>query len=96
MVSAYFHELAHILLGHAEKRGEGLSRQVRELEAEATSYLVCSCVGIENEGAKSYIGHWNGSKEKIDKSALKILGTAEKILRKVKPEWFDRPAVMAC
>jgi len=96
MVACYFHELAHILLDHAKDRGKNLSKQVRELEAEATSYLVCSCIGIENEGAKSYIGHWNGSKEKIDKSALKILGTAEKILRKVKPEWFDRPPVMAC
>ena len=96
MGACYFHELAHILLDHAKDRGKNLSREVRELEAEATSYLVCSCVGIENEGAKSYIGHWNGSKENIDKSAQKILGTAEKILRKVKPEWFDRPAVMAC
>ena len=96
MIACYFHELAHILLDHAKDRGKKLSREVRELEAEATAYLVCSCVGIENEGAKSYIGHWNGSKEKIDKSALKILGTAEKILRKVKPEWFDRPPVMAC
>ena len=69
---------------------------MRELEAEATAYLVCSCLGIDNQGAKSYIGHWKGSKEKIDKSAMKILGTAEKILRKVKPEWFERPLAMAC
>lgn len=96
MIACYFHELAHILLDHAKDRGKNLSRQLRELEAEATSYLVCCCLGIDNQGAKSYIGHWNGSKEKIDKSALKILGTAEKILRKVKPEWFDRPQEMAC
>jgi len=96
MVACYFHELAHILLDHAKKRGENLSREVRELEAEATAYLVCSCIGIENDGAKKYIGHWNGSKEKIDKSALKILGTAEKILRKVKPEYFERALPLAC
>jgi antirestriction protein ArdC len=96
MVAAYFHELAHILLDHAKDRGYGLSREVKELEAEATSYLVCSCVGIENEGAKKYIGHWKGTVEKIDKSAMKILGTAEKILRQVKPEFFNHPPVMAC
>ena len=96
MVAAYFHELSHILFDHAKDRGKNLSRQVRELEAEATSYLVCSCLGIDNQGAKAYIGGWNGSEEKIDKSALKILGTAEKILRKVKPEWFDRSKEMAC
>ena len=96
MVAAYFHELAHILLDHAEKRAWSVSREVKELEAEATSYLVCSCLGIDNQGAKSYIGSWKGTAEKIDKSALKILGTAEKILRTVKPEWFDRSQQMAC
>ena len=96
MVATYFHELSHILLDHAKDRGASLSRQVKELEAEATSYLVCSCLGIDNEGAKSYIGHWNGTEEKIDRSALKILGTAEKILREVKPEWFDRSKGMTC
>ena len=96
MIACYFHELAHILLGHAKDIGKNLSKEVREMEAEDTAYLVCSCIGIENEGAKSYVGHWKGSKEKIDKSALKILGTAEKILRKVKPEWFDRPLALAC
>jgi antirestriction protein ArdC len=96
MVAAYFHELAHILLDHANDRGKNLSQQVRELEAEATSYLVCCCLGIDNEDAKSYIGGWNGSSEKIDKSALKILGTAEKILKKVKPEFFDRSKRKAC
>lgn len=95
MVAAYLHELAHVLMDHAKKRSD-LNPEVRELEAEATAYLVCSCLGIENDGAKSYIGHWNGSGEKIDKSALKILGTAEKILRKVKPQWFDRAVAMAC
>ena len=96
MVACYFHELAHILLDHDKDRAKNLSRELRELEAEATAYLVCSCMGIENKGAKSYIGHWNGSKEKIDKSALKILGTAEKILRKVKPESFERALPVAC
>jgi antirestriction protein ArdC len=96
MVAAYFHELAHILLDHAEKRAWSVSSEVKELEAEATSYLVCSCLGIDNQGAKSYIGSWKGTAEKIDKSALKILGTAEKILRKVQPDWFDRSQQMAC
>lgn len=90
MVATYFHELAHILLDHTNGRGATLSNQVKELEAEATSYLVCSCLGIDNEGAKSYIGHWKGTAEKVDKSALKILGTAEKILKQVKPELFER------
>jgi antirestriction protein ArdC len=96
MVACFFHELSHILLDHANDRGKNLSRQIRELEAEATSYLVCACLGIDNKGAASYIGGWHGTEEKIDKSALKILGTAEKILKIVKPEWFDRSKQKAC
>ena len=96
MVACFFHELSHILLDHANDRGKNLSSQIRELEAEATSYLVCACLGIDNQGAKSYIGSWHGTEEKIDKSALKILGTAEKILKQVKPEFFDRSEGMAC
>jgi antirestriction protein ArdC len=95
MVACYFHELAHIFM-HYEKDRPSLSQQLRELEAEATSYLVCCCLGIDNQGAKFYISGWNGSEEKVDKSALKILGTAEKILKVVKPEWFDRSKQMAC
>ncbi len=96
MVATYFHELSHIMLDHSNGRGDNLSRQVKELEAEATSFLVCSCLGIDNQGAASYIGGWHGSSEKIDKSAIKILGTAEKILRVVKPEFFERSKKEAC
>jgi antirestriction protein ArdC len=96
MVACYFHEVSHILLDHANGRGETLSRQVKELEAEATSYLVCSCLGIDNKGAASYIGGWHGTEERIDKSVMKILGTAEKILKVVKPELFDRSKNAGC
>ena len=96
MIACYFHELSHILLDHANGRGDNLSRQVKELEAEATSYLVCSCLGIDNDGAKLYIGSHKGTEENIDKSAMKILGTAEKILKKVKPGLFDRSKQKAC
>ncbi len=90
MIACYFHEVSHIMLDHSNGRGDTLNRQVKELEAEATSYLVCACLGIDNQGAASYIGSWHGTEEKIDNSALKIIGTAEKILKIVKPEFFDR------
>lgn len=95
MVATYFHELSHILM-HYENDRPNLSQQLRELEAEATSFLVCSCLGIDNAGAASYIGGWHGTEDKIDKSALKIIGTAEKILKVVKPEFFDRSKQVAC
>jgi len=89
--ACFFHELAHVLLHHVEdgKRG-AVQRDVAELEAEATAYLVGACLGIDNEGAKSYLGNWHGSADKLRKSALRILSTAEKILRKAKPEAFGQ------
>jgi antirestriction protein ArdC len=90
-VACYFHELAHNLCGHLEeKRKAELTREQKELEAEAVSYLVCACIGIENDGAKYYVGAWNGDRDRLGKSALRILRTAEKILRKVKPESFQK------
>jgi antirestriction protein ArdC len=87
--ATFFHELAHVLLGHLEDRQRGkLTADVRELEAESVSFLVCACLGVDNDGAKFYLGHWKGDRSKLAKSALRILSTAEKILRKVKPEAF--------
>jgi len=85
----FFHELAHVLMDHVDEGKRGaVQRDVAELEAESTAYLVGACLGIENEGAKSYLGNWHGSADKLRKSALRILSTAEKILRKAKPEAF--------
>lgn len=95
-IACYFHEVAHNLLEHLGKRKGKITREVAELEAESTAYLVCSCLGIENDGAKKYIGHWNGDGQKIESSAVKILKVSEQILRKVRPDLFDRSAVIAC
>jgi antirestriction protein ArdC len=90
-MACYFHELAHNLCGHLEEKQKvNLTREQKELEAEATSYLVCACLGIENDGAKYYVGAWHGDRDRLGKSALRILRTAEKILRKVKPESFQK------
>jgi len=88
--AAFFHELAHVLLDHlgSRKRGKGPGQDIEELEAESTAFLVSSCLGIENEGSKLYLGNWRGDAAKVRKSARRILSTAEKILRKVKPEAF--------
>lgn len=82
-VATYIHELAHNELGHAAIGCE-VPREVRELEAEAVSYLVCSTIGIENDKARYYISHWGGTPESLGRSGSRILKTAEKIARKVK------------
>ena len=86
--ACFFHELAHVLLKHLDEK-KNVSRDIAELEAEATAFLVCSCLGIDNEGSKFYLGNWQGNRDKLGKSALKILSCSEKILRKAKPEAFE-------
>jgi len=89
--ACFFHELAHVLLKHVGDRlPSGVSRDAQELEAESTAYLVAACLGIDNDGARFYLGNWQGSRDKLAKSALRILSTAEKILRKAKPEAFGQ------
>jgi len=81
--ATFFHELAHYRL-HFNGRGE-IPPSQRELEAEAVSFLVCSALGIENEKSAAYISHWKGSRAAIEKSATKVLKTAEEILKTIRP-----------
>jgi len=89
-IASFFHELAHHMLGHTDskKRKESKkSKDVIELEAEATAFLVCSCIGIDRkENSAEYLGNWGGSKDKLESSAYLILSTTEKILKKIKGE----------
>ena len=85
-VACYLHELAHVLLGHADEKGDQITpRDERELQAESVSYVVGACIGLDNQGAKYYLGNWNGTEEKVKKHSIKIISVADKILRKVYP-----------
>lgn len=68
-IDTFIHEVAHCLLHSESDRivdGEVLSRDVREVEAELTSYVVMVMLGIDNEdmlsNARGYIQHWLGNK----------------------------------
>ena len=81
-----FHELAHVVLGHtlehAMHDNELTPRDIREVEAESVAYILCSVLGlpglIESRG---YIQGWLSGGEITDKSAQKIFGAADKILK---------------
>jgi len=86
--ACYLHELAHIMLGHSRGIGgkrSDISQKQRELEAESVSYIVGRCIGLDNEGAKYYLGHYSASDKSVQESAVHIISTADKILRKLKP-----------
>jgi antirestriction protein ArdC len=81
-----FHELAHVVLGHtlehAMHDNELTPRDIREVEAESVAYILCSVFNlpglIESRG---YIQNWLSGSEISDKSAQKIFGAADKILK---------------
>jgi antirestriction protein ArdC len=81
-----FHELAHVVLGHTEENAmhddETTPRDIREVEAESVAYILCSVLElpglIESRG---YIQGWLSGGEITDKSAQRIFGAADKILK---------------
>ena len=81
-----FHELAHVVLGHTVEHtmsdSETTPRDIREVEAESVAYICCSILGLPGlEESRGYIQHWLSGNEIGDKTAQRIFGTAEKILK---------------
>ena len=81
-----FHELAHVVLGHTLEGtmsdDERTPKDIREVEAESVAYILCSVLNlpglIESRG---YIQSWLAGAEISDKSAQRIFGAADKILK---------------
>ena len=82
MISTYLHEVGHCKLGHGNGRKD-TPRELKELEAEAVSYIVGEYLGIDNKQSGLYIGQWRGSQDKLGKAGSQILKTAEQICRKL-------------
>jgi N-terminal domain of anti-restriction factor ArdC/IrrE N-terminal-like domain len=81
-----FHELAHIELGHtAESKftdSDHTPRSLREAEAEAVAMLLCESLELPGaEFSRGYIQSWLRGDVVPEKSAMKIFGTADRILR---------------
>ena len=79
--AALAHEMAHEALHKGPDRKE-LSKTVRELEAEATAYVVAKAIGLENALHQSadYIQLYNGDKEQLMNSLGRIGSAATQIL----------------
>ena len=81
-----FHEIAHVVLGHTAENimqdDERTPRDIREVEAESVAYILCSLLELPGlDESRGYIQSWLSGSEITDKSAQKIFGAAEKILR---------------
>ena len=74
------HEVAHELLHRGDRRAE-TTRSLRETEAEAVAFAVCSAVGLESgSSASDYIQLHQGDVEKLKGSLDYIRATASEIL----------------
>jgi hypothetical protein len=81
-----FHELAHVELGHTSESdfndSEQTPRSLREVEAEAVALILCESLSLPGaEYCRGYIQNWLEGDSIPEKSAQKIFGAADRILR---------------
>jgi antirestriction protein ArdC len=81
----FFHETAHVVLGHTAETGmvddDRTPRDIREAEAEAVALICCESLGLEGaEFSRGYIQHWLRGNPMPEKSAQKIF-SASRILK---------------
>ena len=75
------HEVAHIVLKHCDVK---YSRDLKELEAEATAYIIGSVLGLDDEqlsDSRGYIQNWFTENEIPEQQAQNIMSAADKILK---------------
>jgi len=81
-----FHEIAHVELAHTVESdfndSEITPRNLREVEAEAVALLLCESLALPgSEYARGYIQSWLQGEIIPEKSAMKIFGAADRILK---------------
>jgi hypothetical protein len=78
--STLAHELAHELLHRGDRRGS-TSRRIREIEAEATAFVVSHAVGLETGSAAcDYIQLWSGDAQRLTQSLGYVRQAASQML----------------
>lgn len=78
-VGTLIHELAHGLLGHQYQKNGNIPSEVKEQQAEVTTYLVCKTLGIRRK-SEFYLKSW-GLSQNIVKDFKTIDKVSKQILR---------------
>ncbi|MCT7690229.1 MAG: ImmA/IrrE family metallo-endopeptidase [Lactobacillus crispatus] len=66
-VSVLAHELGHAQLHNSQKQEKDLPRELKEMQAELTSYLYCSHFGIDTKQETiDYIASWTSNGQKFN------------------------------
>ncbi len=78
-----FHELAHVLLHTDEEHTTDHDLlPLKEVEAEAVALVCCETIGLPGtDFARGYLQHWLDGNELPERTAQRILHTADTILR---------------
>jgi len=85
------HELAHEMLHRDERRAQ-TTKRLRETEAEAVSFVVCSGIGLETgSAAQDYIQLYEGDAKLLTESLGHIRQTATRILNAIGAEETSAP-----
>jgi hypothetical protein len=85
-----FHELAHVVLGHTAESDmidtDVTPRDIREAEAEGVAYILCTLLDLPGQAeSRGYIQGWLDGRELPEKSAKRIFGAADKIMKAGQP-----------
>lgn len=81
-----FHEMAHVVIGHCAEStmsdNDRTPKDIREVEAESVAYILCTLLGLPGlDESRGYIQNWLQGGSIPEKSAQRIFGTADKILK---------------
>ena len=77
------HELAHEMM-HRDERRNSTSKRIRETEAEAVAFVVCSAIGLETgSAAQDYIGLYGGDGKLLGESLKYVQRTSTQILNAI-------------
>ena len=84
------HEMAHVVLGHTAVADmhddETLTRQIEEAEAEGVAYLLCALLDLPGQAeSRFYIQGWLHGAALPEKSAKRIFGAADRIMKAGQP-----------
>ena len=75
------HEYTHVLADHTNG---AFTKQDKEVQAEAVSYMIAKSLGLENPFSKDYILHWSKDKKTFTENLEKVLELTNKIMEKFK------------
>jgi antirestriction protein ArdC len=92
LLATLAHETAHALMHFSERRTE-TTKRIRETEAEAVAFVICSAIGLETGTASAdYIGLYAGDAKLLTESLEHVQQTANRILTAITPENSETPA----